>query len=73
MRRLWLVGMTLTYGPGRDSEETEEGNFCGLALLRSPEGITGNRESFSRPNSRLLVGARFRRAGGDQAANPSFL
>lgn len=31
------------------NEEMEDDNFHGFALLKSPGGITSNRESFSRP------------------------
>lgn len=47
----------------KSSEETEEGNFGGLALLISPGGITSDRESFLRPNSRRFAGAKFGLSG----------
>lgn len=36
--------MTLNPRSWKGSEEMEEGNCCGLTLLRSPGGITSNRE-----------------------------
>lgn len=54
------------------NEEMEEDNFHGFALLKSPGGITSNRESFSR----LIRNFRcqeFGQSGGGQAACPAFL